>query len=456
MIAYLGNETKLVCPSDIDVVDSGAFYGCSNITSISVPSSASLNQSAFYGCSDVEYIDVPYYESGIAYLFATFNSYYSPEAPDTLKTVRITGDINYLSSSLFNNCSSLETIDFACAISEFGYAFENAKNLKNFYYEGTIEDWCGYSIYNYVNSPMYYASNFYILDENGEYELGNKKFSLLEELVIPESVESINSYQFSGFGIKKLVIPSTVTYIGEAAFSKCVNLTDVSILTNIDSIPTQMFANCSSLENIELPSSVKVIGDSAFAYSKLKTIDLSNIEELSSMAFEGCSSLLKVTIPEAITEIPYRLFYNCYSLQKIVIEGEVTLINEYAFGNCYVLNSINIPNTVSSIGSGAFRNCELLKTISLKDTEVTEISSYLFAGCRSLATIEFGDIETVGEHAFDNCKVSLTKYEGAYYLGPEDNPYEWLIKVDKTEKTVVVNDDCRIIMDSAFSKCKTL
>ncbi len=456
LIAYLGNETKLVCPSDIDVVDSGAFYGCSNITSISVPSSASLNQSAFYGCSDVEYIDVPYYDSGIAYLFATFNSYYSPEAPDTLKTVRITGDINSLSSSLFNNCSSLETIDFACAISEFGYAFENAKNLKNFYYEGTIEDWCGYSIYNYVNSPMYYASNFYILDENGEYELGNKKFSLLEELVIPESVESINSYQFSGFGIKKLVIPSTVTYIGEAAFSKCVNLTDVSILTNIDSIPTQMFANCSSLENIELPSSVKAIGDSAFAYSKLKTIDLSNIEELSSMAFEGCSSLLKVTIPEAITEIPYRLFYNCYSLQKIVIEGEVTLINEYAFGNCYILNSINIPNTVSSIGSGAFRNCELLKTISLKDTGVTEISSYLFAGCRSLTTIEFGDIETVGEHAFDNCKVSLTKYEGAYYLGPEDNPYEWLIKVDKTEKTVVVNDDCRIIMDSAFSKCKTL
>ena len=362
LIAYIGNDTNVICPSDIDEVDQGAFYGNNNITSVSIPSTATINSSMLYGCNNLEYIDVPYFDNGFAYLFAKFdyNSsyYYTPEAPDSLTTVRITGDVNYFDSSLFNNIPNLETVDLDCTnLSEFGYAFEYAKTVINIYYEGTIQDWCNYSISNYVTSPMYYASNFYILDENGTYELGNKKFSLLEELIIPESVDSIGSYQFAGFGIKKVVIPSTVTYIGEAAFRKCENLEEVSIATNIEMIPTELFAYCSSLESIELPSSVKAIGDSAFAYSKIKTIDLSSIEQINGCAFEGCSSLVKVTIPEAVTTLPYGVFYNCYGLQKVTIEGEVTSIGASAFSHCGGLTSITIPDSVTSIGICAFMEC---------------------------------------------------------------------------------------------------
>lgn len=434
LVKYVGEEENVIVPNDIDEIDQGAFYKNIQLKSITIPSTTTVNSSILFKCENVEYVDFPYSLNRFADLFIQYSSSSSNvNIPSTLKKVRLSGDIGYISSSYFDSVN-LESLDIAGTVSEFNSLFGNINTLKDIYFEGTIVNWLSLSFYNAQDNPMYYASNLYFLDEEGDITFGNNKFSLVKEITLPEDLTSIGAYQFYGFPIEKLTIPSTVTSVGDSAFAKCKNLTDVS-LNGLNEIGYAMFTKCSSLKNI----------------------DLTGVTSMMDEAFSGCESLVRVTLPTTITAISDNAFKNCYSLQKVTMLGDVTSIGSNAFANCYVLNSIELPNTVSTIGSGAFRNCDLLKTVSLKDTQVTEIASYLFAGCRSLTTLEFGlDIENVGEHAFDNCKIALNKIDGAYYLGTETNLYKWLVKVDKTETTVTVNENCEIILESAFAKCKSL
>jgi hypothetical protein len=359
LVSYVGTDTDVIVPSDIYEIDMGAFYNNTNMKSVSVSSNTILNDSVFAGCKNLEYMDTPYYSNGLSYLFKYMNSSYPQEGqmPENLTSIRVTGNDVYFSSSYFEYIY-FETLDLACSVSSFNYMFSSLLNLKNVFYEGTLADWLEFSFSDAEDNPMYKASNFYILDEEGEITLGHNKFSTIKELVISDDVESIGNYQFYGFGIEKLVIPASVTSIGVGAFANCKELASVT-LNGQEEISCSMFENCSSLRSIDL-TGIKVIGNSAFANCGLKTIDLKDVESLEYSAFAGCESLLKVTLPASITVIPDSLFRNCYGLQKVEILGNVTSIGEGAFANCYLLNSINIPNSLETIGSAAFRNCETI------------------------------------------------------------------------------------------------
>ena len=117
-------------------------------------------------------------------------------------------------------------------------------------------------------------------------------------------------------------------------------LRKVEIGSNITSIGSYAFYNCSSLSSITIPSSVTSIG---------------------SYAFGNCSSLSSITIPSSVTSIYTFTFHNCYSLSSITIPSGATSIDRRAFRYCSSLSSITIPSSVTSIGNDAFDNCSGVK-----------------------------------------------------------------------------------------------
>ena len=183
----------------------------------------------------------------------------------------------------------------------------------------------------------------------------------IETYVIPSSVTIIGDSAFSWcLSLSEIVIPSSVTSIGKGAFSDCCSLSEVVIPSSVTSIGKGAFLCCRSLSGIVIPSSVTSIGDSAFSgcYSLSEIVIPSSVTSIGDSAFSGCYSLSEIVIPSSVTSIGDSAFSGCYSLSEIVIPSSVTSIGDSAFSDCCSLSEIVIPSSVTSIGKGAFYNCK--------------------------------------------------------------------------------------------------
>lgn len=125
-----------------------------------------------------------------------------------------------------------------------------------------------------------------------------------------------------------------------------------------------------TVETVQLPSTIKIIGSTAFTgCAYLTTINLpDSITSIGSSAFKDCVSLEHITLPKNITSIQNNLFSGCTKLQNLTIPEKVTQIGSYAFWSCECLTEMTIPQKVTSIGDHAFENCKALTKITLSDT----------------------------------------------------------------------------------------
>lgn len=148
-----------------------------------------------------------------------------------------------------------------------------------------------------------------------------------------------------------------VAYNGDAAtFFGCSSLKKISIRED-SSFVDSMFAGCTALEEIELPSSI----------SKLSVCKPGAM-------FNGCSSLRNITLPTDMTEIRGNMFLNCVSLEELDIPATVTTIGYGVTNGCTSLK--RIINRAASVsvytGNGAFANCpNLTEMIILQETPPT-------------------------------------------------------------------------------------
>ena len=204
--------------------------------------------------------------------------------------------------------------------------------------------------------------------------------------------------------VKKVVIEDGVTSIGAYAFYSCDNSISITIPSSVTSIGDEAFTDC-GLTSITIPSSVTSIGDFAFnSCGSLTSITIpDSVTSIGSYAFTSCSSLTSITIPDSVTSIGDWTFYNCSSLTSITIPDSVTSIGDSAFAYCERLTSITIPDRVTSIEPYAFRDCKSLTSITIPDG-VTSIGNYAFYNCSSLTSITIPDgVTSIGKDAFNNC-----------------------------------------------------
>lgn len=310
---------------------------------------------------------------------------------------------------------------------------------------------------------------------NGLVRVVNNKDSKVTDVNIPQYVQisgkhyaviGIEAYAFFGNEyIETVSIPSGVAVIGDYAFLQCKNLKSFSVSsannyfssingvlfdntgTTLISYPVAKenlsytlpnstskiydgaFYNAITLKEVKLNTSVKEIGDYAFATSNLTKLTGVNLVEhigdysfantpLSSYAFSNSlevlgvgafanTNLQSVLLPSSISSVPKYSFLNCESLKTVTFSNSITLIDSYAFAGSS-LTDIKLNNAMETIGYRAFADCSELSSITLND-KLKYIENEAFANCSSIPSVVISSsLLGIAPDSFSGC-TSLSK-----------------------------------------------
>ena len=208
--------------------------------------------------------------------------------------------------------------------------------------------------------------------------------------------------------LKKVILPSTLTLIGENAFKKS-GLQAIEIPASVEIIEDGAFQDCTALTTVtfEEGSQLKTIGYSAFSRSGLQSIEIpASVKTIGRAAFKRCTALTTVTFEKG-------------SQLKTIEGGRSTASYNYSgvFSDCTSLTSIEIPASVKTIEVAAFQGCTALTTVTFeKGSQLKTIGgesfsfdSYYYGAFYSLPNLKTVDmsactqVEKIEECAFRNC-----------------------------------------------------
>lgn len=271
---------KFSCGDKIVTVGAGAFSGCSALKELYLPASATkIAEGAFSGCVSLRSLSVGLPGStgngASAQLFGSIfgegsgaqtvtigGTEYSFGVPDSLSYLEIKGD-GVIPDYALKSCASLQTVTVSGAVTEIGNeAFSGMDSLTSVKFTRDT------------------------LVRIGDYAFS--KNNLLGDAGKSSGDVSSNA----------IVLPSTLTELGEGAFSSCPRLASVVFSgEGLKEIPVLAFGYCSMLVSVKLPESVEKIGSEAFRNTGLKEIVIGkNVTTVGSRAFDSCTNLATVYV----------------------------------------------------------------------------------------------------------------------------------------------------------------
>ncbi|MGN1245722.1 MAG: leucine-rich repeat protein [Muribaculaceae bacterium] len=224
----------------------------------------------------------------------------------------------------------------------------------------------------------------------------------LSDITLSEGLKNIGNNAFEKCNsLVEIVFPESLESIGDEAFMECKSLASAQIPDNVSTIGNSAFYSCESLAQVKLPAGLTKIDDSTFAYTALVTLDIpATVESIGSEAFTYCLSLNAISIPDAVKTIGQDAFSGCESLTTIALGNGLTEIDDNTFSECAALSEITWGENLQRIGVNAFLYCTSLNEIVLPNS-VTTIDRYAFFECESLSSVTFGTATaSIGENAF--------------------------------------------------------
>jgi hypothetical protein len=273
-------------PASLTIIGDYAFYGCSGLTSVTIPNAVdSIGLSAFYGCTGLTTInfnaDSCTYVGKITYLgYGDVYAYYA-----------------------FKGCNNVTTVNFGN---------------------------------NVVLIPPYLCYELGLISvtiPNSVTRIGNAAFygcSGLSSLVIPNSVTNIGARAFSGCtGLLSVSLPNSLTTIGNAAFYNCTGLTSLTIPTSVISIGDSGFSGCTGIRLLEFNADSCIymgsFSGSSYNYARaifnntdIRTINIgSNVKNIPAYTFYRCNHITSITIPELVSNIGVQAFDLCTNLDTV-------------------------------------------------------------------------------------------------------------------------------------------
>lgn len=197
-----------------------------------------------------------------------------------------------------------------------------------------------------------------------------------------------------------------------ATFYNCPKLKNVTLAEGIKLLMNRMFAKCTKLTSISLPTTLITLGDNCFRFSGLTSIALP--EGITALPY-GCFASTKLTnikLPKSLTEILSPANTNSFNIGYIYNteyrnfqkSANFNYDQSGAFYSCTKLESIDFNGAaLTSLGYAIFNECDMLRNVNLSTTKLETIPRYAFYSCDSLRTVTFpATVKTIEYQAFYN------------------------------------------------------
>lgn len=415
-------DSNYSIPATVKKIAANAFY-MSKLSEITIPSSVeTIGRLAFDNCA-IKKLTI---EEGVKNIeYRAFNNCYN------LTTATIPSSATNIGENIFLGCSKLTDI----AVASGNPNYESKDGVM--FTKGLVE------LYSFPAAQKPTV-----------------------DYTIPTETRYIGSYAF--FNAQKTgtqIIPNTVLRLKTGCFegSRFKNITFEATST-VEALEASSFRVMPNLESIEIPASVKEIGQAICQKCpKLKSVTFAPNSQLTSMkgvtpngAFEGCTSLTTITIGEnSPIPIGQDAFRDCTALTTLTAgSGGLKTIEGTAFINCKNLRTLDIANSaLTTIGTRAFENCTGLTNIAMPATLKT-IGLSAFTNCTNLASVTFPDdsqLEKIGRNAFQDSGLTTIKLPTS--LKSVDT--EAFYRCTKLE-TVEIPAGTTHVASQAFSLCSKL
>ena len=505
--------TSVTIPNSVISIGGSAFYDCTGLTSVTIPDSvASIGEDAFSGCKGLASVTIPDSVTSIgAYAF---------QGCSVLEEITIPKGVRSIGEGAFSDCPALKKVNYdaeSAQVSTYGEA-DNYEAVSVFARSGNSKTGLHIVFGNSVKKiPEDLISSCAVTKITIGKSLQEFDYRVIQGCTHLTEVEvDADNPNFIGQGgmllskdmktllrclstqVERVVIPDSVTTIGEGAFSGCVKLTSLTIPESVNAIGNGAFSGCVSLTSLTIPESVNAIGNGAFS---------------------GCVSLTSLTIPENVSSIGDRAFYGCENVTEIhynakavedkksdscvfvrvgskasggarlIIGAGVQRIPAYLFAQeeCYDnevhyyyeispnISEIKMLSGACSIGWGAFYGCDELTSVSFSQG-LTKIESDAFLDCKKLTSVSIpSSVASIDDYAFAGCTAltSLTISEGVSKIG--DSAFSGCSKLTKVSvpgsvtsigiyafgectalTSLTISEGVSKIGDSAFSGCSKL
>ena len=358
-----------------------------------------------------------------------------------LKTITIPKNLKKegLTEGAFEGCSSLQAYKVAEGNPDFsadnGVLFSKNKDILYFY-------------------PIAKSDATYNIPPTVKI-IADKAFqgaSKLTSLVIPTSVEEINSQAFRQnyrLASVKFCEPSNLRKLANYSFWTCSSLKEVTLPSSITNIG-KAFLACDSLETINVPANAKLttIEEDAFKSNQnLKHFNFLGECPLTTIGKNAFANLKKLTtfkMPKTVTDIQLNAFSGCSNLATVEFDpnADIQKIGAGAFADCG-LQRISIPKKVKEIAKEAFRNCTVLKKIEVTEF-TTSIDPEAFKYCDQLTEIKVSKDNTVYSSV------------GGYLLSKDKKTLILFPPGKANDKFTLLPPSIEKIGDNSFLDCRKL
>ena len=464
----------------IEVIGEYAFLGCSRLTALNVPSTVTeIHEGAFYGCTALASINVSEANGKYASVNNCLIIPQSMRLVQGCKNSKIeesyeiggeTLQLVSISSEAFKGCSGLTEIYIPSTIASLeADSFNSCASLvkivvanEELVLDGDVFSNC--TKINNIKVPMALLDYFI-----------EKSFSTLANVELTTG-EAIDDYLFADCtSLKNIILPATVTEIGAGAFSGCNQLTGVAVAEDsaLAVIGHNAFSGCSKFKGISVvgetitgfvvPATVSFIGDYAFEGCAITALDFAEdgvLARIGYKVFADCTSLTTVTIPSYIDTVDFDAFNGCSQLSTVKIPAELVR----ALANAKTQNGTSAIKTLE-ITSGALVDCYYIREMSNLESliigaTVEYVDNRAFEGCSKLNNITVSD-ENATYVSIGNCLVE--KATGTLVLGTVNAEIGADVKIISSYAfacsniaKIAIPANVELIESFAFSSCRSL
>ena len=374
----------LAIPNTVKTIGHSCFWHCTGFTQLVLPEALeSIGYAAFYGCSGL---------TGTLVLPETITVLQNMIFGDcpSLTEVIFPPALQVIESHAFSNCSGLVSLTLPSSLQTIeNRAFWCCTGLTGTLYIPASVDSIGSCVFSYCNdldaiivdpdNPKYYSENNALITKNDKTILAACK-----NTVIPADIRGIGSYAFASMSTLTEVpeLPLTLRIIDDHAFYACPFIGNLVLPDSLEFIGECAFSFCHGLNgSLAIPDAVTQIGDYAFleceGFDGTLTLGKS-LTSIGNMAFTWCSGFTgSLIIPNSVRTMGYSAFSRCSGFNgSLTIPEQLTVLREGTFYDCSGFSdTLTIGSFLQSIEALALYNVSNLSAIIAKPFNAPQASA---------------------------------------------------------------------------------